>query len=160
MAAFCRDVSGCNPRGTGNAEAGQRRTSMPRLFISLLALCVGLFVVGCGSQPVRSTITHYKGKTPPPLAQVERPGHYAVYPSDGTNPIWSGHLDRGDEYGFQQMEDGQTYGVAKGKTIPLQAKLATNYYWKWQGDDAPGLNANGQPTNAYYQQQQQRNDNN
>src|SRR4051812_40356309 len=133
---------------------------MSRLFTSLIALTLGVLIAGCGSQPGRSTITYYKGKTPPPLANVERPGHYAVYPSNGTNPIWSGHLDRGDEYGFQQMEDGQTYAVAKGKTIPLQAKLATNYYWKWQGDDAPGLNANGQPTNAYYQQQQQRNDNN
>jgi hypothetical protein len=122
---------------------------MSRASFALSALAIGLFIAGCGSQPGRSTVTYYKGKTPPPLASVERPGHYAVYPSDGTNPIWSGHLDRGDEYGFQTMEDGKTYAVAKGKTIPLQAKLATNYVWKWQGPDEPGMNANGQPIPGY-----------
>jgi len=134
---------------------------MSRLAIASLVLTIGIFyMAGCGSQPGRSTVTYYKGKTPPPLAQVERPGHYAVYPSDGTNPIWSGHLDQGDEYGFQTMEDGKTYAVAKGKTIPLEAKLATNYVWKWQGADSPGLNANGQPIHPSYDGQSNYNTDN
>ena len=98
---------------------------------TVLALVVALGAVGCGSQPGKTLQTYGRGKTPPPTATLGEDATLALYPSNGTTPIYTARLSRGDEYGFRQEGD-RTVAVAGEKTIPLEGKLTTSWYWKKQ----------------------------
>ena len=97
------------------------------------ALGLILLVAGCGAQPGKTTVTWGKGKTPPPMATAPKAGTYALYPNNGVNPIWSGQLREGDQYGFHKRDDGKVVGVAGNQdNIPLEATMATGFMWKMQ----------------------------
>ena len=102
-------------------------------FIVLAALCLG----GCGAQPGRTLMTYNRGADQvPPLNMVRSPGIYALYPSNGANPITTKDLAAGDVYGFEKDANGKVVAVVETQhqhqQIPLTAKLATAYYWKYQ----------------------------
>ena len=97
----------------------------------VLAVMLAAGAFGCGSQPGKTLQTYGRGKTPPPTATLAEDATLALYPSNGTTPLYTAHLSRGDEYGFRQ-EGGRTVAVAGDKTIPLEGKLTTSWYWKKQ----------------------------
>jgi len=102
-------------------------------FVALIALCLA----GCGAQPGRTLMTYNRGSDQaPPLNMVRSPGIYALYPSNGTNPITTKDLAAGDVYGFEKDANGKIVAVVETQhqhqQIPLTSKLATAYYWKYQ----------------------------
>jgi hypothetical protein len=107
-----------------------------RLALTLILLAG---FVGCGAQPGKSTMTLSRGKNPPPPAEALADGVYAVYASNGTTPIYSLRLKEGDTYGFRKNADGTQVAFAKKRNedervIPLEARLATSYMWKFQAE--------------------------
>jgi hypothetical protein len=102
---------------------------------SLIAgfVAIAFLLAGCGAQPGKTMVSYNKGKTPPPLVSAQKSANYALYASNGFNPIWTGPLSEGDKYGFRNDAAGKVWAVA-GSTdnIPLESTLATAYYWKQQ----------------------------
>ena len=99
--------------------------------IAAVVVVAPLALAGCGTQPGKTLQTYGRGKTPPPLATMSQDGTLALYPSNGTTPIYTAHLNSGDEYGFRKEGD-KTVAVAGDKTIPLEGTLTTSWYWKKQ----------------------------
>ena len=99
--------------------------------IAGVVMVVALALAGCGAQPGKTLQTYGRGKTPPPLATMSQDGTLALYASNGTTPIYTAHLNQGDEYGFRKDGD-KTVAVAGDKTVPLEGKLTTSWYWKKQ----------------------------
>src|SRR3954465_2473013 len=97
-------------------------------FIATIFL-FAMTVIGCGAQPGKTVQTYTRGKTPPPMTTAETGGAYAIYASNGLNPITTVHLNEGDQYGFVKHDDGKVFAVAKGQEIALENRLATAYYW-------------------------------
>lgn len=108
---------------------------MNRLAQSTVIL--GLLLCGCGAQPGRTLMTYNRGSDEaPPMNMVRSPGLYALYPSNGTTPITTKDLATGDQYGFEKGADGKVVAAVvtdhQHQEIPLTARLATSYYWKYQ----------------------------
>jgi hypothetical protein len=99
--------------------------------IAGVVLALALAAAGCGTQPGKTLQTYGRGKTPPPTTTLGEDATLALYPSNGATPIYTAHLSRGDEYGFRKEGD-KTVAVAGDKTIPLEGKLTTSWYWKKQ----------------------------
>ena len=95
------------------------------------AMFAGLLLVGGCAGTGAATITYHSGEPLPPLSTVRTPSRYALYSADSSNAIWSEELNIGDEYGFVMRADGNAYGVAKGRDIPLTGQAKT-YVWKQQ----------------------------
>ena len=100
------------------------------------ATLLALLLAGCGAQPGRTLMTYNRGSDQaPPMNMVRSPGIYALYPSNGTNPITTKDLAAGDEYGFEKDASGKVVAVVvtqnQHQQIPLTARLATAYYWKY-----------------------------
>ena len=104
---------------------------MRNFLVATMLLVLTLGLAGCGTQPGKTLQTYGRGKTPPPTATLDEDATLALYPSNGTTPIYTARLSRGDEYGFRKEGD-KTVAVAGDKTIPLEGKLTTSYYWKKQ----------------------------
>lgn len=105
------------------------------LFAPLVLLALSLS--GCGAQPGQTLMTYTRGSDRfPPMNMVRHAGIYALYPSDGANPITTKDLAVGDAYGFEKGADGKVAAVVmtdhQHQEIPLTARLATAYYWKYQ----------------------------
>ena len=116
----------------------ERNFTMKFAQIAACAFALVILLSGCGAQPGHATMTLSRGKTPPPPAEALESGIYAVYDSHSTTPIYTLHLNEGDEYGFRKEANGNTVAFAKTKgkdlTIPLENTLATSYIWKSQGE--------------------------
>jgi hypothetical protein len=123
----------------GRPPCGKERSDMFKFSVAGAAavLALSLMLVGCGAQPGKTTLTYGRGKTPPPLAKAEVSGVYKLYPSNGTTPLYTASLNKGDEYGFVmkgQGKEAKAYGYADGREIPLEGWLTTSYYWKRQDE--------------------------
>src|SRR5690349_7379062 len=111
---LCEPPGGCKPRRLRRTPAARKVSSsattgegtMNRLvgFVAVIALCLA----GCGAQPGRTLMTYNRGSDQaPPLNMVRSPGIYALYPSNGTNPITTKDLAAGDVYGFEKDANGK-----------------------------------------------------
>ncbi len=98
--------------------------------ITFTVLLAALTLAGCGAQPGQTMMTYNRGKDSPPTNTADTTGVYSVYPNNSGNAIYTVNLRQGDEYGFRRNEQGNVVAVVKGKDIPLNATLATAYYWK------------------------------
>jgi hypothetical protein len=106
-----------------------------RRSLALLAMLMLGHLVGCGAQPGTTTITYVRGKLPPPPITAEETGRYRLYASNSGNTLYTARLRAGEEYGFRQRDD-EVVAYARpdnvDREIPLQNRLATSYFWKYQ----------------------------
>ena len=97
------------------------------------ALVSSALLAGCGSQPGTTVMTFNRGKTPPGLETADENGTYVLYPNNSPNALRRIKLREGDEFGFVQRGD-EVVAVARSRDKeieqPLEARLATAYYWK------------------------------
>src|SRR3954471_10765563 len=101
---------------------------MSTALVSLMMLAF----TGC-AESAKTMVTYDRGRTPPPLMNAAEAGEYSLLSANSPNALYTTALDQNDEYGFTRADDGKVYGVAKGKTIPLENVSATAYYWKYLG---------------------------
>ncbi len=103
-----------------------------------VAAAAALPLTGCGTVGGTTMMTYNRGQTPPGLDTVEEEneGWWNLMPSNSGNPLRRIKLEEGDRYGFEER-DGEIAGLivrdGEEKTIPLEARLATSYYWKFDG---------------------------
>ena len=101
----------------------------------LAAFAAALPLAGCGSVGGTTMMTYNRGKTAPGMDTVEDGSRtYALYPNNSGNPLRRLRLRDGDKYGFVER-NGEIVGLVQKwdgaeTVIPLEATLATAYYWK------------------------------
>jgi hypothetical protein len=102
------------------------------LFFSLMLLC--LVLPGCGAREGQKMVTYSINTTelPAPIA-VNKGGTYALYPDDGLSPLEKVQLNGGEKIGFRRGSDGRIVAFAGEKEFSLNAVLAKEYIWKYQG---------------------------
>lgn len=135
--------SGMVVSGTGGTPVsrGSFATASRAFSAALAFVLAAIFLAGCAAQAGKSTLTFERDATKvPPLQAVEDRGLYALFAGDGITPIEAVYLNKGDKYGFQ-FHEGKVVGVyikrGETKLIPLDAILASEYLWKYQGDKQP-----------------------
>jgi hypothetical protein len=102
------------------------------LIFALMVLCVAL--PGCGTREGQKLVTYSSNTTelPAPVT-VNKAGTYALYPDDGLSPLEKIQLNGGEKIGFRRATDGRVVAFAGDKEFPLNAVLAQEYVWKYQG---------------------------
>ena len=103
------------------------------------ALVSSALLAVCGAQPGTTEMTFNRGKTPPGLETVDEDGTYVLYPNNSGNALRRIKLREGDRFGFvQRGEEVVAVARSREKEIeqPLEARLATAYYWKMIEKDA------------------------
>jgi len=109
---------------------------MRNLILFVLGLMlVGAAIPGCGVHQGEKMVTYSSNTTelPKPVT-VNKVGTYALYPDDGLTPLERVELKAGEKIGFRHAGDGQVVAFAADKEFPLNAVLAQEYIWKYQGE--------------------------
>lgn len=90
-------------------------------------------LVGCGAQK-GDTIVKYNtvGDTQPIATEAIDSGIYALYPSNSMQPLVRVEVQEGEQLGFRKKEDGKVVAFAKDQEFPLESKVATSFYWKFE----------------------------
>ena len=106
---------------------------------NLIAFVLGLMLVcvaipGCGTRQGDKVVTYSSNTTelPAPFT-VNKAGTYALYPDDGLSPLDKVELKGGEQIGFRHGSDGRVVAFAADKEFTLNAVLAQEYIWKYQG---------------------------
>lgn len=112
-----------------------------RRLISICCLSIiALSAAGCLPSQANQVVRYEaNSQTIPASLTVSQKGYYALYPGNGINPLESVYLNPGDQYGFVTHE-GKIVGTytkaGKAGYVPLDAILALDYVWKFDGETA------------------------
>ena len=107
---------------------------------NVIAFVFGMMLVclalpGCGAKQGDKIVTYSSNTTelPKPFT-VNKAGIYALYPDDGLTPLEKVQLKGGEQIGFRHAGDGRVVAFAADKEFTLNAVLALEYIWKYQGE--------------------------
>jgi len=105
----------------------------PNVFIFALML-LSIALPGCGTREGQKMATYSSNTTelPAPVT-VNKAGTYALYPDDGLSPLEKVQLRNGEQIGFRRGSDGRVVAFAGDQEFSLNAVLAQEYIWKYQG---------------------------